>query len=67
MNVKKVSFDKEQEVLRLYYNGVPLLKRISLIVGFSEPTISRIIDDSFKNKRNYKEPYIIRESIMNYE
>ena len=67
MNVKKVSFDKEQEVLRLYYNGVPLLKRISLIVGFSEPTISRIIDDSFKKKRQYKEEFIIKESIINYD
>ena len=67
MNVKKVSFDKEQEVLRLYYNGVPLLKRISLIVGFSEPTISRIIDDSFENKRQYKEEFIIKESIINYD
>jgi hypothetical protein len=67
MNTKKVSKETEIEILTLFYNGFTNMQKISNIVGFSLPTISRVIGQSFENGVNLNKGLLILESKMNYD
>lgn len=56
---------KEDEVLKLYYNGFVNMEKISKIVNCSVPTVSRVIGDSFRDNKNYKENFLILDSLIN--
>ena len=70
MNRSKVPKDKIIQILDLYYcstqNGI---KTISLIVGYSKETISRVINDYFLGKIKYERPnnLLILHSSINTE
>lgn len=56
---------KEDEVLKLYYNGFVNMEKISKIVNCSVPTVSRVIGDSFSDNKNYSENFLILDSVIN--
>lgn len=66
MNVKKVTPKQETEILTLFYNGFTNMQRIGDIVGFSLPTISRVIGDSFDKGTNLNQGFKIFESKLNF-
>ena len=66
-NTKKVTKETEIEILTLFYNGFTNMEKIGKIVGFSLPTISRVIGQSFEDGINLNEGFKIYESKMNYE
>lgn len=67
MNTKKVSPKTEIEILTLFYNGFTNMEKIGRIVGFSLPTISRVIGKSFEDGVNLNKGLLIVESKMNYD
>ncbi len=66
MNTKKVTPKDEIEILTLFYNGFTNMQKIANIVGFSLPTISRVIGKSFEEGVNLNKGLLIVESRMNY-
>lgn len=66
-NTKKVSKETEKEILTLFYNGFTNMQKIGRIVGFSLPTVSRVIGQSFEDGVNLNKGLLILESKMNYD
>ena len=66
-NTKKVSKETEIEILTLFYNGFTNMKKIGNIVGFSLPTVSRVIGQSFEDGVNLNKGLLILESKINYD
>lgn len=67
MNTKKVTTKDEIEILTLFYNGFTNMQKIANIVGFSLPTISRVIGKSFEDGVNLNKGLLIVESKLNYD
>jgi hypothetical protein len=65
MNTRKVTKKEEIEILTLFYNGFTNMQKIGNIVGYSLPTISRVIGQSFEDGVNLNKGLLILESKIN--
>lgn len=66
MNVRKVTPKEEIEILTLFYNGFTNMEKIGKIVGYSLPTISRVIGQSFEDGVNLNKKLKYFESQSNH-
>ena len=66
MNVRKVTTSHEIEILTLFYNGFTNMEKIGKIVGYSLPTISRVIGQSFDDGVNLNKKMKYFESQSNH-